>query len=1033
MLLLTTLSKIKDSLKSLFYRPEQRRLRRRRQTFAKHIEYEVLRLDLLEDWKDDRFAELEAEVEAEGDRKMFSLIPFLNKTSDGLRREKSLSKALASSQARFVLVEGEPGSGKSVALRHVVQKMAAHAKKSRSLKSTIPIYVNLKELERVEGEAIDRSLIESFVKKVLARSNDRDVERFLDEQFSSGIENGTWFFLFDSFDEIPEILNSTEADAIIRSYGEAIADFLQGGMSTCRGVIASRQFRGPKQFGWPRFRILALTEDRRLELIHNADLEHELQDKFIGWLSTAPQEIRIMARNPLFLSLLCEHVKSGHQFPSNTHTVFETYVESRLKRDETRLQRRFNVNTVQIRTCAENIGFCMAADTGLGLSPTREALRTAMTGLGMDITDDFDTLLDALEYTKLCRPGTGMDTNQPKQFTFAHRRFQEYFATCVVLRDSARVSPTQLLTNARWRETAVAMCQTQPASTLTPMIEQIERLLTQFCSNIPNLIDDPTKYIDCEAQSKISSEKQVPRKFPWPPSSLHLLSLLQEGFAGHLENLSNMASTTTHKQATTFWRVSPLDMTGGGFVTNGTRVSVSKLLLSATETGVPEDGKWALEMAGTASEPTLSYLLRKAFLSRSQWLREVAYRQVSCINDIPTDIAKGIHHAIAELEVSNRLHKEKHATMAHLSRLHQPARFLSTMRLLLYLPTIDAIWNIVLLICLARPIIRTQSQSSYLELVVLILSTFITYIIFWKLLPIIFTYRSNLITNRMRMMFMYKFIITFLPLSLALSSLLFISFSDLFIYKTQSIHHSLLSLPSIISFLLTVLLVFAYLSTISVAFWSGSIGFLNYWLLWATIPFYSMPWLLLYTYAEFSHVIRFLRKNYLKLFIVLLMPMLLYILSILNFFFFTRFMLSLTLIEILLFTFAVIRRGCRYLRDRWQWHVWSVERKKLMTYREFWKAVNSYRTTQYRTKMIRVVREQAILVTTGKTEDFLRKIVWESEKKLTGEETSKPKKKKGSGAKRYRTISWIDYTAIDELSKLIESIRISKEGIHTLS
>ena len=98
---------------------------------------------------------------------------------------------------------GEPGSGKSVALRHVVQKMAARAKKSRSLKSTIPIYVNLKELERAEGEAIDRSLIESFVKKVLARSNDRDVERFLDEQFSSGIEDGTWFFLFDSFDEIP--------------------------------------------------------------------------------------------------------------------------------------------------------------------------------------------------------------------------------------------------------------------------------------------------------------------------------------------------------------------------------------------------------------------------------------------------------------------------------------------------------------------------------------------------------------------------------------------------------------------------------------------------------------------------------------------------------------------------------------------------------------------------------------------------------------------------------------------------------------
>src|SRR5690348_8284136 len=74
--IIAVFSSIITSLKPLFYNPEQKRQRRRRQSFAKHVEYEILRLDLLEDWKDDRFAELEAEVEAEGRRKNWSFIPF---------------------------------------------------------------------------------------------------------------------------------------------------------------------------------------------------------------------------------------------------------------------------------------------------------------------------------------------------------------------------------------------------------------------------------------------------------------------------------------------------------------------------------------------------------------------------------------------------------------------------------------------------------------------------------------------------------------------------------------------------------------------------------------------------------------------------------------------------------------------------------------------------------------------------------------------------------------------------------------------
>ncbi len=174
--------------------------------------------------------------------------------------------------------------------------------------------MNLKELEPPNGEAIDRNLIENFILESLKRIKDRDIDKFLDDEFELGIENGTWFFLFDSFDEIPEVLSSTEADATIKSYGDAINDFLHSMNNRCRGVVASRQFRGPKYFGWPRFVILSLSKSRQWQLIHKANLKREIENELIGQLETASNEIHSMASNPLFLNFFVNMLRTVIHF-----------------------------------------------------------------------------------------------------------------------------------------------------------------------------------------------------------------------------------------------------------------------------------------------------------------------------------------------------------------------------------------------------------------------------------------------------------------------------------------------------------------------------------------------------------------------------------------------------------------------------------------------------------------------------------------------------------------------------------------------
>lgn len=79
-----------QSFRPLFYKDEERRLSGQRRNFAGYIKDEVLKLDRHEDWKDFRFAELEAEVEAEGNRRILGVIPFFKQTESGLRHERSL-------------------------------------------------------------------------------------------------------------------------------------------------------------------------------------------------------------------------------------------------------------------------------------------------------------------------------------------------------------------------------------------------------------------------------------------------------------------------------------------------------------------------------------------------------------------------------------------------------------------------------------------------------------------------------------------------------------------------------------------------------------------------------------------------------------------------------------------------------------------------------------------------------------------------------------------------------------------------------
>jgi hypothetical protein len=295
-----------------------------------------------------------------------------------------------------------------------------------------------------------------------------------------------------------------------------------------------------------------------------------------------------------------------------------------------------------------------------------------------------DISFDALEYVKIARSELPVIAGNPKLFTFAHRRFQEYFATCTVLKQPESITPRQLLSDGRWRETAVVLCQSQMPDSLTALLGEARQLVQTYLELVP---------VVSPAINPGEGSIEGFRHFDWPPTALHVLRILQNGFVGRMDLL-------------------PTDI----------RVPTGQVILSGYQHGTLVDKKWALEVAGVAPPEVLLSLLRDALKSPSRWLRDTAYQQAAKLLDMPQYIAMGIRASLIDLCTgTGRLSFDKLATQAHLSRLSDSSQFLSALRLLLAMPYAEVILQVACLLLFFR-IINPGTWSAVLVLAVASLS-----------------------------------------------------------------------------------------------------------------------------------------------------------------------------------------------------------------------------------------------------------------------------------------------------------------------
>lgn len=451
---------------------------RRRKLFIQVVKSDLTAIGTKENWNDQAFSDLEAEVELEGAYYTSRVSRVYNDPVKGVRRVSSLIEAVRSAVKPHLLIVGEPGSGKSVALRHFALKLAEKGVRSGAEQCTVPLYINFRHFVEQNCQALDSSAIKSFVIDQI-RHDSPTSSIFVEENWSRYCEQGVWFFLFDSFDEIPAVMHAVEADDKRVYYENALRVFVSE-VGSCRVIVASREYKGPDGLGWDKLRILPLSFPRKEALVARSLVSTADKKKILHYLS---EYDGALYNNPLFLTLLCRYVGDKGGLPETDYALLENHVVGTLERDADYLFRNYRLSRPDAIKAATRLAAVYASEPSISLAPTRSELEAVV--VDPFLKNRLDDVLAGLVASKVMRKDISEASSRDIRYVFSHRRYQETLFVRFILSKDCPYDIGDLVSDTRWREYLVALLQSKSSAVIDPYVEAINVELKKAINVFP--------------------------------------------------------------------------------------------------------------------------------------------------------------------------------------------------------------------------------------------------------------------------------------------------------------------------------------------------------------------------------------------------------------------------------------------------------------------------------------------------------------------------------------------------------------------
>jgi hypothetical protein len=393
------------------------------------------RLDHESRWNDANYVSLQAEVQVlEGRSSKRRIVELLH----ALRSDKRTS---------MFVVLGDPGTGKSVAMRKLARDLLIESGPS----DRIPLYINLKEWRSTRLWTPDHpptpADFHNFVLNNLLQSLDLNSQSFLLENgnYRLLLEAGFFFFVFDSFDEIPAVLDHDENSWLISELSACIVTYALGGHNA-RAILASRLFRKPNVLHHRRsvLEIRPFSDDRIVQAIDRAATDPSTLKRII---LVERRDLGSIARNPFLLNLIISHYNTKRHAPSSQADMFDTFFETSLSLARSAYGLK-DMPDSDVYSLCENIAGIMFDSPNVGLEISDyEILRQLR-------IDGLHEVLRFLAQARIARIGSVSGA-----FSFSHRRFNEYFLVRRILSGRMPIPFDAIQTDSRWRDALVLFAE----------------------------------------------------------------------------------------------------------------------------------------------------------------------------------------------------------------------------------------------------------------------------------------------------------------------------------------------------------------------------------------------------------------------------------------------------------------------------------------------------------------------------------------------------------------------------------------------
>lgn len=337
----------------------------------------------------------------------FIALPLQESNRPSLRlKQTSIATRLAAAKPNsLMVVKGEPGSGKSLALRHAAKALCETVAST----NRVPLYLNLREWDLPATGASQSNIDTSFYEWVRAACVEQInscLARFFDDaSFQNLYASGRLIFLFDSFDEIPRIVSAHHKSQAAREISGAIAAFIKAS-GGCVAAIGSRDYKSP-EFGGVEHKVLTVPPFNdshvRKYLAHSPH-----KDTILRCIYSDRPDLFVLSRSPLLLALLVHYFECNGGPPDSEYNLYESFVVERLTH------------------FVEHCGF----EQNTVSSSLEAAMTLAEKSIehgAVDLTPYADQIVEALTRSKIL----GINGGKAR---FVHRRLMEYLRVRALLR-----------------------------------------------------------------------------------------------------------------------------------------------------------------------------------------------------------------------------------------------------------------------------------------------------------------------------------------------------------------------------------------------------------------------------------------------------------------------------------------------------------------------------------------------------------------------------------------------------------------------